>query len=392
MSTSLVYLVVGTRPEAIKMAPLAAALRRDGVLQPVLVATGQHPTLVAQALEAFGQQPDIVIRLERRVGDQPELVARLAPQLDAAIGPRPGAAVVVQGDTTSALVGGLVAFWRQVPLVHLEAGLRSGDLTAPFPEEANRRLLATLTALHLAPTHRARNALCAEGTPAERIVLIGNTVVDAVLEVAASEAPISRPDAADAARAVADGQGRLMLVTAHRRESWGAPLDRVLDAVEQIVDTHPDLACVLPAHPNPDVRAQVDRALAHHPRVVVTDPLPYRDLCRLLAASALVLSDSGGIQEEAPSFDVPVLVLREVTERMEAVEGGWAELTGTDTARIVASAKEILAGARPIPADGNPFGDGRAADRGAQAIAWLIGRAERPVEFVPPRVRARASA
>lgn len=385
MPATPVHLVVGTRPEAIKMAPLAAALR-GGPLEPVLIATGQHPTMVAQSLDAFGQAPDVVIRLDRRSGDQPELVARLAEPLDAALARRPGAAVVVQGDTTSALLGGLVGFWRQVPVVHLEAGLRSGDLAAPFPEEANRRMLGGFAALHLAPTHRACRALVAEGAAPDRVVLVGNTVVDAVLQVAAARTPITVHDAADAERAAADGQARLVLVTAHRRESWGAPLDRVLDAVRQIVDGHPDVACVLPAHANPEVRAQVDRAVGGHPRIVVTDPLPYPDLCRLLASSTLVLSDSGGIQEEAPSFGVPVLVLREVTERMEAVEGGWAELTGTDTARIVASAKEVLAGLRPVPAGGNPFGDGRAAERSAQAIAWLVGLGPRPAEFAPPAV------
>ncbi|MGH3567430.1 MAG: non-hydrolyzing UDP-N-acetylglucosamine 2-epimerase [Pseudonocardia sp.] len=381
MSRPNVALVVGTRPEAVKMAPLVDAVRAAGLLEPVLVATGQHPTMVAQALDAFGLAPDVVLRLHRRSGDQAELVAQLAPALDGVLVERGSAAVVVQGDTTSALLGGLVAFWRQVPVVHLEAGLRSGDLAAPFPEEANRRILGVLADLHLAPTARAERALLAEGTSEEKVLLVGNTVVDAVLQVAATAGPGADPRLVMIEREVSAGDARLLLVTAHRRESWGVPLDRVLAAVEQVLTEHPDLRCVLPAHANPAVRAQVDRALGAHPRVTVTDPLPYPQLCRLLARSALVLSDSGGIQEEAPSFGVPVLVLREVTERMEAVEGGWAELVGTDPARIVAAAKEALAGVRARPTGGNPFGDGHAARRAAQGIAWMLGLDLRPVRF-----------
>lgn len=389
MTRPAVHLVVGTRPEAVKLAPLAQALRDGGVFDPVVVATGQHPTMVVQALDAFDQRPDHVLTLDRTTGDQPELVSRLAPRLDAVLAERPGAAVVAQGDTTSALVGGLVGFWRRLPVVHLEAGLRSGDLASPFPEEANRRMLAVLADLHLAPTRRAVSALRAEGVPPDRVVLTGNTVVDAVLQVAGRGRAVGHPGAAAALEAAERGTSRLMLVTAHRRESWGAPLDRVLSAVRQIVESERDLVAVLPAHANPEVRAQVDRALAGVDRVVVTDPLPYPDLCRLLAASTLVLSDSGGIQEEAPSFGVPVLVLREVTERMEAVDGGWAELTGTDTALILAAAKEVLAGVRAVPVGGNPFGDGQAARRSAQAIAWLTGREGRPADFVPSAGLAR---
>ncbi|WP_028926379.1 non-hydrolyzing UDP-N-acetylglucosamine 2-epimerase [Pseudonocardia acaciae] len=384
MSVPVVHLVVGTRPEAIKMAPLAIELRRAGLLRPVLVATGQHPAMVGQALAAFGYVPDAVCRLERASGEQAELVAQLAPKLDTVLA-RGSAAVVAQGDTTSALVGGLVAFWRRLPLVHLEAGLRSGDLAAPFPEEANRRLLGVLADLHLAPTRRAVRALLAEGVPAERIMLVGNTVVDAALRVAAGARPPRDPRLVEVDREVGAGRARLMLVTAHRRESWGPPLDRILAAVDAIVRARGDVRCVLPAHPNPAVREQVERALAGTPRTVVTDPLPYPELCYQLARAALVLSDSGGIQEEAPSFGVPVLVLREVTERMEAVQAGWARLVGSDTDRLVAEALGVLDGATRRPAAGNPFGDGRAGARGAQAIAALLGLAPAPELFEPDR-------
>lgn len=380
MTLPRVHLVVGTRPEAVKMAPLAAALSASGRVQPVLVATGQHTTMVSQALSAFGRSPDVTIELERRTGEQVELVAELAPALDRVLAADGSAAVVVQGDTASVLVGGLVAFWRRVPLVHLEAGLRSGDLAAPFPEEANRRLIGVVADLHLAPTRRAADALLREHVDPRKVLLVGNTVVDAVVTAASATGPLDDPRLARVERLVDEG-ARLMLVTAHRRESWGDGLDRVLEAVAQVVDEHPDLQCVLPAHANPAVQAQVDRALADHPQVTVTGPLPYAVLCRLLSQSTIVLSDSGGIQEEAPSFRVPVLVLRELTERMEAVDGGWAQLVGTDTARIVAAAKGVLDGTTTLPLGRNPFGDGLAGVRSAAAIEWLLGLGPRPVEL-----------
>jgi UDP-N-acetylglucosamine 2-epimerase (non-hydrolysing) len=378
-----VHVVVGTRPEAVKMAPLAAALRASGRVRPVMVATGQHTTMVTQALDAFGQRPDVTLELDRRSGSQVELVAELAPALDRVLADDDSAAVIVQGDTTSVLVGGLVAFWRRVPLVHLEAGLRSGDLTAPFPEEANRRLIGVVADLHLAPTRRAADALLREHVDPERVLLVGNTVVDAVRAVAASAPALDEPDLVRVDEQLTAGHTRLMLVTAHRRESWGEPLNRILDAVEQVVDEHPDLHAVLPAHANPAVRAQVDRALYGHPQVTITGPLPYTALCRLLSRATIVLSDSGGIQEEAPSFRVPVLVLRELTERMEAVDGGWAQLVGTDTARIVAAAKEVLDGTFRLPTGENPFGDGAASRRSAQAVEWLLGLGSRPADFEP---------
>ena len=277
--------------------------------------------------------------------------------------------------------------WRHVPVVHLEAGLRSGDLEAPFPEEANRRMLTVFADLHLAPTPRAMDALEADGVDRDRAVLVGNTAVDAALTVA--ERARRRLDGAaqelvELCERADRGAVRLMLVTAHRRESWGAPLDRILIAVRQILDANPDVHAVVPAHPNPTVRDHVTKALRDEGRALVMAPLPYTQLCAVLARAQLVLSDSGGIQEEAPSFRVPVLVLRDVTERMEAVDGGWAELVGTDTARIVASAKRILGGGGGMPTTGNPFGDGRSAERSAQAIAWLLDQSPRPTEFQPP--------
>lgn len=336
MSKPRVLLVAGTRPEAIKLAPVAHRMATAGLLEPCLVGSGQHPEMVGQALAAFGRGPDRTVALDRRTGSQPELLAGLTERLDPVVGEAGVAAVVVQGDTTTTLAAALVAFWRRLPVVHLEAGLRSYDLTAPFPEEANRRLVGQLAARHLAPTRPAAANLLRESVAPGTVLVTGNTVVDAVLAVAARRAPWSDPR-------LSTVEGPLLLVTAHGRESWGRPLDGILAAVRTLLRAHPDLRVVLPAHPNPAVRSQVDAALSEEDRALVTGPLPYGDFARLLAAADLVLSDSGGVQEEAPSFGVPVLVLREVTERMEAVDAGCALLVGTDPDRIVASVDDLVA-------------------------------------------------
>lgn len=361
-----ILLLVGTRPEAVKAAPVALALAGHPTLRPALVHSGQHADMVEQALSSFGLAPDEVLRISRATGGQAELFAALLPALDAVLARRAPAAVVVQGDTSTALAGALAAFWRGVPVVHLEAGLRTGDLTAPFPEEANRQLVARIAALHLAPTQTAAAALRAEALSG--IVVTGNTVVDAALLTAALDAPAANPDL----RAVERTGGRLVLVTAHRRESWGAPLDSVLGAVATLVERYADITVLLPVHPNPAVREQVSRALGGVQRVTLTAPLAYQDLVRVLRRAALVLTDSGGIQEEAPSFGVPVLVLREVTERGEAVAAGCAWLVGTDRVRILVAAEQVLRESRRIPLHSNPFGDGRAAERVVAAIAELV--------------------
>jgi UDP-N-acetylglucosamine 2-epimerase (non-hydrolysing) len=367
-----VHLVAGTRPEAIKLAPVAMAMRAAGRLDPVLVASGQHPAMVTQALAAFDLTADVALPVERPTGTQPELLTALVSRLDALFAQRRPAAVVVQGDTTTTLAGAMAAFWRHIPVVHLEAGLRSGDLAAPFPEEGNRRLVAQLSQLHLAPTALAAANLLGESIPAERVLVTGNTVVDATIAVAARQVPFDDPRLAAAVSA----GGRLVLVTAHRRESWGRPLDRILAAVRTLVERYPDLRVILPSHPNPEVRAQVDAGLAGLDRVTVTDPLPYPALARLLSSAYLVLTDSGGIQEEAPSFGVPALVLREVTERVESLQAGCAKLVGTDPDLIVKEAALLLDCRErrdAMTAGGNPYGDGHAAERTEGAVAALLG-------------------
>jgi UDP-N-acetylglucosamine 2-epimerase (non-hydrolysing) len=367
-----VLLLVGTRPEAVKAAPVALCLAEHPRLRPSIVHSGQHASMVEQALAPFGLRPDELLRYRRRTGGQAELFANLLPALDRLLVRRRPAAVLVQGDTATALAGALAAFWRRVPVVHLEAGLRTGDLTSPFPEEANRQLVARIAALHLAPTPAAAAALAAESPRGGQVVVTGNTVVDAALRIAALAAPAVNPGLIALERDLELHGGRLVLVTAHRRESWGAPLDEVLGAVAALAERHPDVRVLLPMHPNPAVRAQVVAALGTHPRVTLTDPLAYPDLVRVLRRAALVLTDSGGIQEEAPSFGVPVLVLRELTERMEAVHAGCAWLVGTDRERILLEADEMLESRVRVPSHRNPFGDGRAAVRVCAAIADLL--------------------
>jgi UDP-N-acetylglucosamine 2-epimerase (non-hydrolysing) len=389
MSLPEVHLVGGTRPEAVKLAPVATAMREAGILRPVLVASGQHPTMVGQALTAFGLEPDVILQITRATGTQAELLTEMIRQLDDLWAERTPAAVIVQGDTTTSLAGALAAFWRRIPVVHLEAGLRSGDLDSPFPEEANRRLVAQLATLHLAPTPLAAMNLLDENITTGDVLITGNTVVDATLAVAGRRLPFENAQVA-AARKAAQEAGRdrrLVLVTAHRRESWGAPLDRILAAVRELVARYPDIDVILPSHPNPAVRAQLDAALGTVDRVTVTDPLPYTDLSRLLSEAYLVLTDSGGIQEEAPSFGVPALVLRDVTERVESLHAGCARLVGADTDLIVKEAAELLDSRvrrDAMTAGGNPYGDGLAARRTAQATAALLGLADAPEPMPGP--------
>jgi UDP-N-acetylglucosamine 2-epimerase (non-hydrolysing) len=366
--TNDVLLLVGTRPEAIKAAPVVLDLTTQSRLRPIIVHSGQHGYPVEQALTPFGLTPHERLDVARHSGSQAELMSALLPQLDELLVRRPPAAMLVQGDTSTTLAGALAAFWRSVPVVHLEAGLRTGDLAAPFPEEGNRQLVSRITALHLAPTETAAAALRSESLCGTEIVVTGNTVVDAAHHIARADLP---PVDRQLVRAERAG-GRLVLVTAHRRESWGAPLTRILLAVRHIVDAHADVTVLLPAHPNPAVRAQVISGLGDHPRVLITDPLDYPDLIRALRRATLVLTDSGGLQEEAPSFDVPVLVLRAVTERREAVDAGRAWLVGSDTDQIVAQAHRLLANDfRPTFGE-NPYGDGKAAARVRDALEALI--------------------
>ena len=372
MSTE-VLLLAGTRPEALKAAPVALALSGHPLLRPMIVHSGQHVGMVEQALAAFDLRPDAFIPLRREIGSQAELVAGMLRRLDELIVRRHPAAVMVQGDTSTALAGAMAAFWRGVPVVHLGAGLRTGDLASPFPEEGTRQMISRIAALHLAPTEAAARALLAESVPGNRITVTGNTIVDALQHVVAAKLPPRSSALLELEARVHADQGRIVLVTMHRRESWGEPLDRVLAAVRAMVDRHPDVHVLLPMHPNPSVQAQVSGALQGHDRVWLCEPLDYSDLVRVLRQAALVVTDSGGLQEEAPSFGVPALVVRDHTERTEAVDAGYAWVVGTDDTRIVAEADWLLGSHLRLPSGQNPFGDGQAGQRVVAALDRLLG-------------------
>ena len=368
-------MVVGTRPEAIKMAPVARALAaREDLLESRLVLTGQHDELVGQVLRAFdlvpelGLLPDLDLAVMREGQDLYDLAqACLQGVRGVARDFRPDL-VLVQGDTATVFLSSLVAFFEKVRVGHVESGLRSGNKWAPYPEEMFRRLSDVLADFHFAPTARARENLLGEGVPGGRIFLTGNTVVDALLAVAGLQRVPGNPQL----RGILEGGNRLVLLTAHRRESFGTPLREVFGAVRELADREDTIEILYPVHPNPHVLGPARELLSGHPRIHLTDPLDYLDLVSALERAALVLTDSGGIQEEAPTFGTPVLVLREVTERPEGVEAGVASLVGTDGRKIVETAVSRLQA--PPPGMGpslvrNPYGDGRAGERIADIVA-----------------------
>ena len=364
-----VLVLVGTCAEAVKAAPVALELAAHPRRRPVLVHSGQHARVVGQALAPFGLAPDAVLPVRRGAGGQAELVSALLPRLGALLAEVRPTAVVVQGDTTTALCGTLAAFWRGVPVAHLEAGPRTAS-----PEAGNRLLVARLAALHLAPTAAAAAALRAENVPADTTVVTGSTAVDAARLIAAAGLRPTSP----VLRGLEGTADRLVLLAPHRRESWGAPLDGVLDAVRSLLERHRGVRAVLPAHPNPGVRAQVAAALGGHPAVTVTEPLDHPDLVWLLRRAELVLTDSGGIQEQAPTFGVPVLLTRDSTERREAVDAGCAWLVGTERARVLDAADRVLSGDLRVRDRANPFGDGYAAARVCAALDRVL-RARPPM-------------
>ncbi len=375
--------VYGTRPEAIKVAPLIIGLMDSAVFEPIVVVTAQHRELLDQVNEVFGIKPDADLDIMRPGQTLAEVTIRAISGLDALLSEHRPDAVLVQGDTTTTLAGALTAFYHRVPVVHLEAGLRSGNLAEPFPEEANRSLTGRVADLHLAPTSTSANNLVAEGVPAESIVITGNTVIDALLWSSEAEQGYRHPRL----RGLEDGR-RLLIVTAHRRESWGSRMEGIGRAVSRLAARERDLHVVFPVHPNPALRRTLLPHLMGHPNVTVTEPLHYADFARLLRHSYLVLTDSGGIQEEAPSLGKPVLVMRDTTERPEALRAGAVRLVGTEENRIVAGVTALLRSPdvyRQMAGSVNPYGDGRATERALAALAHLFGLGPRPEPFRPSR-------
>lgn len=367
-----VAVVIGTRPEAIKMAPVMVALREAG-LSACLLSTGQHRELLHGALAAFGLKPDLDLALMQAGQTLPGLTARLAEGLDQALEKLLPRFVLVQGDTTTAMMGALAAFYRRIPCGHVEAGLRSGDRYAPWPEEMNRLLCDRLCTRYYPPTERSLENLRREGVAESNALVSGQTGVDAALWMAkklGDEAPAEilphlRPES------------KLIFATGHRRESFEGGIRNVAAALRRAVEARADLYVIYPAHPNPSVRAQLREAVGAHERLRILEPVDYPAAIWLMSHAALIVSDSGGIQEEAPSFGVPVLVTRDVTERPEGISAGFLRLVGTETERVFSAIEETLedgALRSRLQATPNPYGDGCASQRIAADIKDSLSR------------------
>jgi UDP-N-acetylglucosamine 2-epimerase (non-hydrolysing) len=385
-----VAVVMGTRPEAIKLAPLVVAMRTDPRLTVSIISTAQHRVMLDQVLRLFRLRADVDLDLLGSAPGLNGLAARALTGIDSAFSDLCPDMVIVQGDTLTTFVGAVAAFHRQIPVVHLEAGLRSDNLSSPFPEEGNRRMVGQIASWHLCATGANADRLIAEGVHPERVLVTGNTVIDALHSVVADRPTIQNPVVA----ALLGGAGdrvrlprrrQLVTVTAHRRESWGEPLRQIALAVNDVcmdaAERLADVDVVWPLHGNPAVAAEVVPVLGTTPGVHLIEPLDYSDFAQLLAASDLVISDSGGVQEECPALGVPVLVARDVTERHEAVDCGAAVLVGTDRQRIFSAARRSLAcGTRRVVA--SPYGDGRAADRASALVRHALFGDARPANFV----------
>ncbi|GAB2475056.1 UDP-N-acetylglucosamine 2-epimerase (non-hydrolyzing) [Luteococcus sediminum] len=380
-----VLVIYGTRPEAVKVAPLVRAMQQTSVLECVTAITGQHREMLDQVNEVFGIVPAHDLNLFEPGQSLNKLSSKVFAAMDELITQVQPGAVVVQGDTTTVAAAAIAGFNRRIPVVHLEAGLRSGDIDSPFPEEANRKLAGQVARLHLAPTHEARKNLLAEGVHNEQIVVTGNTVIDAMLKTAEIDASF---DDERLTRAVQEGR-RIIALTVHRRENLGEPMKAIAAAVSRIAQRYPDAVVVFPMHRNPAVREVFVPVLEQHPNVITIEPLDYVQFIHLQKAAHLVLTDSGGVQEEAPSLGKPVLVLRKNTERPEAVHAGTVKLVGTDTERIVNEVARLMD--NPIAYEEmahavNPYGDGLAARRAVAAIEQLLGVGTRVADFVPELV------
>jgi len=362
-----VVCVVGTRPEAIKMAPVILRLGRKGSgFEVRVVTTGQHRELLDRALADFGLATDRDLKLMRPGQALADLTARALEALDDAFAQERPALVLAQGDTTSVLCAALACHYRKIPFAHVEAGLRTGQTYAPFPEEMNRTLVGHLAAMHFAPTRQARENLLREGIGGDLICVTGNTVIDALLMTARKNPPMPLRPPTD----------RYLLVTAHRREHFGAPLAQICEGVRALVDRDADLSVVFPVHPNPNVRELVMPRLGGHERICLVDPVGYPSFVALMKGSFAILTDSGGVQEEAPSLGKPVVVLRDSTERPEAVALGSTRLVGPHAEEIVKVVEELIDNPRiyaRCTRGKSPFGDGWASERIARALARYFG-------------------
>jgi UDP-N-acetylglucosamine 2-epimerase (non-hydrolysing) len=352
-----ILIVFGTRPEAIKMAPVILALKADPAFECIVLATAQHRELLDQVLGLFNITPDYDLDAMEPNQTLPKLTAKLTIALDDCLAEIKPDVVLAQGDTTTVMVSALAAFYRKIPYGHIEAGLRTHDLQNPFPEEMNRIVAGHLARWHFAPTTSTRDNLLAEGIADEKITVSGNTVIDALYDVA------SKPDAPKPDIPVGK---RMILVTAHRRENFGKPFENICRAIRAVADEYPDTHFFYPVHPNPNIKSVVDKLLGDHPQITLSEPLDYLPFVGAMKSAYFILSDSGGVQEEAPALGKPVLVLRNETERPEAIDHGSVKLVGTDFDVIVKEAKRLLDDPKAYEAMAigvSPYGDGKAAGR-----------------------------
>ncbi|MDJ0694792.1 MAG: UDP-N-acetylglucosamine 2-epimerase (non-hydrolyzing) [Mastigocoleus sp. MO_167.B18] len=358
-----VCIILGTRPEAIKLAPVIQVFQNYSGFETQVVLTGQHREMVEQVMQLFNLKADVDLEIMQPKQSLSDITCRSLRGLEELFNTNKPDLVIVQGDTSTAFAAGLAAFYQKIPLGHVEAGLRTDNLFNPYPEEANRRLISQITQLHFAPTSLAVENLKSSGVLGE-VYLTGNTVIDALLNVAAKKPACKIPG-------LEWDKYRVLLTTVHRRENWGEPLQDIAQGFLQVLDKNPDTALLLPLHRNPTVREPLQELLGNHPRIFLTEPLNYGELVGAIMRSHLLLTDSGGLQEEAPSLGKPVLVLRETTERPEAVNAGTAKLVGTQPETIAMNATELLSNSTAYEAMANainPFGDGLASERILQSV------------------------
>lgn len=378
--------IYGTRPEAIKVAPVIKAIEKADDLESIVVVTGQHREMLDQVNTMFGIIPDHDLNIMSAGQSLNGIVAKVISGVDRILELEQPDAVIVQGDTSTVMGAAVAAFNRQIPVIHLEAGLRSGDIDSPFPEEANRKLTSQITKLHLAPTETSKANLVHESISENDIVVTGNSVIDTLLYATKLEVEFSddRLQKLQEQRNTEGGGGRALLVTAHRRENLGAAMVDIGNAAADLARKYDDLTIVFPVHRNPKVREAALPPLEGLPNVIVTEPMAYAEFTKTLSMVDIVLTDSGGVQEEAPSLGKPVLVMRENTERPEAVVAGTVKLIGTRRERIVDEVSLLLDSEQAYAAMAyavNPYGDGVAANRTVEAIHWKFAGGLRPLDF-----------
>ena len=378
-----IAVVFGTRPDTIKLAPIILELRKHPRFRVITIATAQHRHMLDQVLDVFKIKPDFDLDIMEPKQSLAKLTKNSIAALDDVLVETKPDMVLVQGDTTTTFVGSLAAFYRQIPVGHVEAGLRTQDKANPFPEEINRRLTSCIADLHFAPTSTAKRALLKENIRSENVIVTGNSVIDALRY--SIKKVYNFPDRR--LNEFVKERRRIILLTMHRRENWGTPMTGACEAVKKLARQYPDDRFIFPVHLNPIVREVVYPILGSIKNVVLIEPLPYSDFVNLMARSYLILTDSGGVQEEGPSLGKPILVLRTITERPEAVKSGTVKLVGLDPSRITATARRLLDNAtayRQMANATNPYGDGYASRRTIQALQHFFGFSKKmPSEFRP---------